>query len=379
METIVFKNNITLFNFLGFRIRINISWIIIAVLITWSLSTGFFPYYYKGLSTAQYWIMGTLTAIGFFASIIFHELCHSIVARHYGLPIRNITLFLLGGVAEITEEPKTPKIEFMVAIAGPVASLVLGFAFYGISLGAAGIGISPFLTGIINYLAIINWILAAFNMLPAFPLDGGRIFRSALWKYRGDLRWATNIASQTGSLFGILLMIFGLLDMFTGNLIGGIWYFIIGLFMKSAAQMSYQQLMIKQKLEGKTVASLMLINPVTVSPDISVRELVENYIYRHHFKMYPVVEGDRLIGCVHMNKVKEIDRAKWEEHKVRELAMDCSGDNTISPQEDVTDAMTLMNKTGNSRLMVVEKGELRGIIAQKDIMGYLSIRMEMEG
>jgi CBS domain-containing protein len=256
--------------------------------------------------------------------------------------------------------------------------MVLGFAFYGIALGTAGIGISPFLTGIINYLAIINWILAVFNMLPAFPLDGGRIFRSALWKYKGDLRWATNIASQTGSLFGILLMIFGLLDMFTGNLIGGIWYFIIGLFMKSAAQMSYHQLIIKQKLEGKTVASLMLINPVTVSPEISVRDLVENYIYRHHFKMYPVVEDDRLIGCVHMNKVKEIDRAKWEEHNVRELVISCSKDNTISPQEDVTDAMTLMNKTGNSRLMVVEKGKLKGIIAQKDIMGYLSIRMEME-
>lgn len=375
----MFTNNITLFSISGFKIRINISWVFIAVLITWSLSTGFFPYYYEGLTVTQYWIMGVITAIGFFASILFHELSHSIVARYYGLPVHNITLFLLGGVAELTEEPKTPKIEFLMAIAGPLASLALGFLFFGIARGAVAGDMSLPVIAVVNYLALINWIVAAFNMLPAFPLDGGRIFRSALWKYKGDLRWATNIASQAGSLFGVLLMILGILNMFTGNPIGGMWYFVIGLFMKSAAETSYQQLIVRQKLKGKTVESIMRDNPVTVSPDISVKELVENYIYRHHFKMYPVVENDRLTGCVHMNKVKGIDRAKWEEHTVRELAVDCSEENTISPREDVTDAMSRMNKTGNSRLMVVESGKLKGIIAQKDIMGYLSIQVEIEG
>ncbi|MFP4317148.1 MAG: site-2 protease family protein [Desulfovibrionales bacterium] len=375
----MFKNNITLFSILGFKIRINISWIIIAVLITWSLSTGFFPYYYEGLSTTQYWIMGVIGAIGLFASILFHELWHSIIARHYGLPISGITLFLFGGVSEMVEEPKTPKIEFLMAVAGPLSSLVLGFALYGIAQGAETIGISPLVTGIIGYLAIINWIFAVFNMLPAFPLDGGRVLRSALWHYKGDLRWATNIASKAGSFFGILLMIFGLVNLFTGNPIGGMWYFIIGLFLKSAAQMSYQQVMIKQNLKGETVSSLMRTDPITVSPDISVKELVEKYIYRHHFKMYPVVENGNLLGCVHMSRIKEIDREEWESRNVRELAMNCSEENTVSPEEDVTDAMTRMNRTGNSRLMVVENGKLKGILAQKDIMGYLSTRMEMEG
>jgi CBS domain-containing protein len=264
-----------------------------------------------------------------------------------------------------------------MAIAGPISSVVLGFAFYGVAWGM-GLEGSPMVIGIISYLAFINWIVAAFNMLPAFPLDGGRVLRSALWKYKGDLRWATNIASKAGSFFGIMLMVYGILNLFSRNPIGGMWYFIIGLFLKGAAETSYQQVMIKQNLRGETVSSLMRTDPVTVSPEISVKDLVENYIYRHHFKMYPVVENGRLIGCVHMNRIKEIDRRSWDDHTVRELTMDCSEGNTVAPKEDVTDAMTLMNKTGNSRLMVVEDGRLQGILAQKDIMKYLSIRMEME-
>ena len=371
----MFNNNITLFNIFGFEIRINISWIIIAFLITWSLSTGFFPFYYQGFSPTQYWIMGIIGALGLFASILFHELWHSIVARHYGLPVSRITLFLFGGVSEMIEEPKTPKIEFLMAIAGPISSMILGFLFYGLAWAGGGIGLGQLVIGIISYLAAINWIVAGFNMLPAFPLDGGRVLRSALWKYKGDLRWATNIAATAGSFFGILLMVYGILNLFGHNPLGGMWYFVIGLFLKSAAQMTYQQVLIKQTLKGETVSSLMRADPVTVSPEISTKDLVEHYIYRHHFKMYPVVKNGNLIGCVHMNSIKKVDRTSWEERST----IECSEENMVSPQKDVTDAMTIMNKTGNSRLMVVEDGKLHGILAQKDIMRYLSTRMELEG
>jgi len=375
----VFGKNITLFRILGFNIRVNISWIFIAILITWSLSTGFLPYYYEGLSTTWYWIMGTFGAIGFFASILFHEFWHCLVARHYGMPISNITLFLLGGVSEMDEEPESPKIEFLMAIAGPVSSLILGFLLYAIARGASTVGVFEPAIIIISYLAFINWILAVFNMLPAFPLDGGRVLRSALWQFKGDLRWATSIASKAGSFFGIVLMILGVLNLFTGNPIGGVWYIIIGMFLNSSAQLSYQQVLVKQNLKGKNVASLMRTEPINVNPDISVHDLVENYIYRHHFKMYPVVENGRLVGCIHMNRVKEISQDLWPQRQVRELAQDCSEENTISPQEDVTEAMMRMNKSGNSRLMVVENGQLKGIISQKDIIGYISTRMELEG
>ncbi|MFW6323595.1 MAG: site-2 protease family protein [Desulfovibrionales bacterium] len=373
----MFEKRVTLFSLFGFDIRIDISWIIIAVLVTWSLAQGFFPYYIEGLSTSAYWIMGIVGAIGLFASILFHELWHSIIARHYGLPIGGITLFIFGGLSEMTEEPKTPKVEFLMAIAGPFSSLVLAAVMYGIFLAGGALHWPESVTSIFIYLALINTVFAVFNMLPAFPLDGGRVLRSALWKYKGNIQWATKIASQFGSFFGILLILLGILNLFTGNPIGGMWYIIIGLFLRGAAQMSYRQLLVKQNLEGETVGSLMRKSPVTVPPDISLRQLVEDYAYRHHYKLYPVTEDEKLLGCVQTKQLKEIPRDEWDRRHVRELASSCSPENTIDPREDATRALSVMNSSKNSRLMVVEDNALVGVIALKDIMGYLTTRMDL--
>jgi Zn-dependent protease/predicted transcriptional regulator len=375
----MFGRRITLFKLLGFAVRIDISWVIIALLITWSLAIGLFPHYYKGLSKAIYWWMGVAGALGLFVSIIFHELCHSIVARRYGLPMKGITLFIFGGVAEMDEEPPSAKAEFMMAIAGPISSIVLGGVFYGIHILGKESGWPNPVNGVIGYLAMINGILAGFNLLPAFPLDGGRMLRSALWGWKKNLRWATRIASRIGSGFGMVLVFLGILNVLRGNFIGGIWWFMIGMFLQNAARVSYAQVLTRQAFEGEKVRRFMEPNPVTVSPSISLKDLVEGYLYKYYFKMFPVVENGRLLGCISTRKVKKIPRQEWNQHTVGEFVWECSPENTIDPETDALKALSIMSRTGNSRLMVVEDDRLVGIVSLKDMLALLSLKMDLEG
>jgi Zn-dependent protease len=372
----MFGKRITLFKLFGFEVRVDLSWLIIAFLIVWSLAQGFFPYQHKGLSSTTYLWMGIVGALGLFASIVFHELWHSLIARRVGLHMKGITLFVFGGVAEMDEEPPNAKAEFLMAIAGPLSSIVLGFIFYVFYSTFKGLPVP--VEGVVRYLALINWILAGFNLLPAYPLDGGRVLRSALWFWKGDLRWATRIASQSGSAFGIVLILLGILNVFNGNVIGGIWWFVIGMFLRNASQMSYQQVLVRKALEGEKVRRFMNMEPVSVPPSISLRELVEDYIYKYHFKMFPVVENGNLVGCIGTDKVKEIKKEEWGSRTVAETANQCSPDNVISPDADTLKALSIMSRAGKSRLMVVENNNLVGIIALKDILGFLSAKMDLE-
>ncbi|MFN2268507.1 MAG: M50 family metallopeptidase [Desulfonatronovibrio sp.] len=374
----MFGKSINLIKVFGFQIKVDISWLIIAALVTWSLAVGFFPHYLEGLRTIDYWILAVLGALGLFFSIIFHEFWHSYVARKFGVPIKGITLFVFGGVAEMDDDPKTPKSEFWIAIAGPLASIFLAAFFYLIFNLAGNMGIKQSFVSVFMYLALINFILAIFNLIPAFPMDGGRILRAILWHTKKDLRWATQTAAKGGSIFGFVLMGLGLLNILTGNLIGGLWYFVIGIFIRFVAQNSYRQLMVKHALKGETVSSLMK-KPVYVSGDISLKDLVEDYIYQFHYKMFPVKDGNSLKGCINTKQLGEIDRANWPDILVRETMKECSMQNTVSPDEDVIKVLGKMNQTGLSRMMVVENRELVGIISLKDIMAYLSAKMELEG
>lgn len=374
----MFGKSIRIFSLFGFDVKIDISWLVLAFLITWSLAQGLFPYYFKDLSPGTYWWMGIFGALGLFFSIIFHELSHSLIARNFGLPIKGITLFIFGGVAHMEEEPSSAKAEFMMAIAGPVSSIILGIALYALRT-AGRIGNWPVpVTGVIGYLAIINWILAGFNLLPAFPLDGGRVLRSILWKWKQNIGWATRISSRIGSLFGFLLIAMGVIQFFSGNLIGGIWWFMIGLFLQNAARMSYQQLITRRALEGESVKSLMITDPVTVPPTITIKELVEDYIYKHHYKMFPVVDADKLIGCITTRQIRQVPKEEWQSKRISEIANTCSAENTIHPDTDVVKVLSLMNRTRNSRLMVIEGDRLLGIIALKDIMNFLSIKLDLD-
>ena len=269
----MFGNRIKLFKLLGFEVRVDWSWIIIAVLIAWSLSKGLFPSYYKNLSTQTYWWMGIIGALGLFLSIIVHEFSHSLVARRYGLPMKGITLFIFGGVAEMEDEPPSAKVEFMMAIAGPLSSILIALIFYGIHAAGKQAGLAEPINGVVGYLAWINAILAGFNLLPAFPLDGGRVLRSILWGVKKNLRWATYISSRIGSGFGILLIVLGVIQVFRGNFIGGMWWFLIGMFLQGAAKASYQQLLTRRALEGEPISRFMKSDAVTVPPSSRLKAL----------------------------------------------------------------------------------------------------------
>jgi Zn-dependent protease/CBS domain-containing protein len=373
----MFGHPVSLFKVFGFEVKIDISWIFLAALITWSLASGLFPEYYKNLPRAAYWWMGAAGAIGLFISIVAHELTHSLVARYYGISMKGITLFIFGGVAQMEDDPPNPKAEFMMAIVGPLSSSLIGLiSFLLCSFGEKN-GWPVTVTGVLAYLAWLNIILAVFNLIPAFPLDGGRVLRSALWSWKKDIRWATGIAAQIGSGFGILLIIMGMVYIVSGNFVSGLWWFLIGLFLRSTAQMSYQQLLARSLFNTKKVNDLMVKNPVTVPRSISLEEFVRDYVYKHHFQMYPVLSFGKLTGCISIKQVASIPREEWAESTVGAVALPCNEETTVDPEEDANKALEIMNRTGNSRLLVVKGDQLEGIIALKDMLALLSLKMEL--
>lgn len=375
----MFGRHVTLFEIFGFRVKVDLSWTFLALLIAWSLAQGLFPSLYEGLTVATYWWMAVVGVIGVLVSLVFHELSHSLVARRFGLEIRGITLFLFGGIAEMTEEPVSAKVEFWMAIAGPLASGVLALAFYALAALGASLGVAEPAVGVAAYLGFLNVLLAAFNLIPAFPLDGGRVLRAALWHRWGDLHRATRAAARSGQLFGLALIGLGLASVLTGNFVGGLWWFLIGLFLRQAAASARLQQESQQLLTGVPVARFMTRRPATVPPDVTVRGFVDDYLFRSGHDFYPVVEGERLLGAVEARQVKEVPRALWDEATVGEIARPAERGLTVAPQADAVEVLARMQRDGLSRLMVVEQGRLVGLLTLKDLMKLLAVRLEYSG
>ncbi len=374
----MFERRIKLFKLMGFEVGIDPSWIILAVLVAWSLSTGYFPFEVQGLSMRTYWIMGFVGAAGLFASIIAHEFCHSLMARRSGMEMKGITLFIFGGVAETGAEPPSPMDEFLIAVVGPVSSLLMAGVFYGLQDYATGADWPQTVGGVLGYLGMINLYLALFNLAPAFPLDGGRILRAVLWGWKGSLRRATRISSRIGSGFGVALIIFAVMQVLGGNFVGGMWLALIGMFIRGAARMSYRQLVTRRVLEGEPLQRFMTRDPVSVKPDLSISTFVDDYVYRHHHKLYPVTAGPKLLGCVSTAQLKELPREKWDRTKVGDIALECTDANTVGPGADAVEALSRMNRGRRSRLLVVEEGRLLGMITLKDLLAFLSLKIELE-
>ena len=370
---------IHLFTLFGFEVKLDLSWLLLALLISWSLGAGWFPARYPELSGHAYAWMGVSVAIGVFFSIVFHEFSHSIVARFYGMPIRGITLFIFGGVAEMESEPPNPKAEFLMAIAGPISSFLLAAILWGTAAIAEDATWPQPVTGVLSTLAVINFTVAVFNLAPAFPLDGGRVLRAALWHWRRDLHEATFISSRIGRGFGTALMILGVVAFVGGNLIGGMWWFLIGIFVRGAASSSYQQLVLKDMVEGQPVRRFMRSEPITVAPSVSIADWVEEYVYRHHYKMYPVLDGSQLLGCITVDSLQGLQRNDWPSTKVADLMESRSESNTIDAG---TDTMALLSRIlqpgGRSRFMVVEDDRLVGVISLKDLLELISLKLQIE-
>ncbi len=371
-------HRIRLFSLFGFDVWVDASWLLLAGLISWTLAEAVFPQIAPHLAPATYWWMAAATTIGLMFSIVFHEMAHSLVARRYGMPIRGITLFIFGGVAEMESEPPSPKSELFMAAAGPLASLLLSAAFFSLVALAGAANGPDAIHGTLWYLGYINGILALFNLVPAFPLDGGRVLRAALWMWRGDLAWATRIAAGAGNLFGIVLIVLGVVDVMTGDFIGGMWRFLIGMFLRSAAQAGYQEAVARTALEGVPIFQVMNREPIAVGPDVSVAAFIEDFVYRHHHRLFPVSRQGLLAGYVGTEQAAKIDRSAWPVTPVEQIMVPCKAEDIVAPEADALAALAQMRRSGRGRLWVVEQGRLVGILSLHDMLELLSARLELE-
>jgi len=377
-EARIFSHRVRLFSLFGFDVWIDASWLLLAALISWTLAEAVFPETTPNLARATYWWMAGAATIGLLFSIVFHETAHSLVARRYGLPIRGITLFIFGGVADLEREPPSPKSELLMAAAGPLASLLLSAAFF-ILLALAGAWNAPdAIRGTLWYLGYINFMLALFNLVPAFPLDGGRVLRAALWFWRGDLAWATRIAANAGNLFGIGLIVYGVVNVMMGNFIGGMWFFLIGMFLRGAAAASYQEVIARTALEGVPVLQVMNREPIAVAPDLPVAALIEDFVYRFHHRTFPVTRRGVLAGSVGTEQAAKIDRSAWPTTPVERIMAPCEADDVVGPEADALAALAQMRRSGRSRLWVVREGRLVGVLSLRDMLELLAAKLELE-
>ncbi len=369
------------FNFLtfaGIKIGVDFSWFFVAILFSWSLAIGYFPYYYPQFSPQMFWAMGIAGTLGLFICVVLHELGHALVAKYFRLPISQITLFIFGGVAEIKKEPQTPKVEFLVAVAGPIVSIILAAGLYFIAMIGQHFEWPLSFVAVIKYLAMINLTIVLFNLIPAFPLDGGRIFRSILWAIKKDFGWATRISTRIGSAFGFLLFLLGILTIIGGNFLAGFWFIILGLFLQRAAASSQTHYDVNRQLRGEKVQRFMTKDPISVPPEITVKEFVEEYVYSSYHHFYPVAEKRKLIGCISLKEVKSLPPQQWGKTLVKKVMVPVSGFKTVSPDTSALEAMNRLSKNEIPVLLVLKDGHLVGILTSQDLCKWISIKLELE-
>lgn len=361
----------------GFEIRVDLSWLIIFFLVLWTLSAGIFPTNYPGFDSSTYFGMGIVATLLFFASLLAHELSHSFVARAKGIPVEGITLFIFGGVSRTRMDAQTPGDEFQIAGVGPVVSLLLAAVFGLIWYVGTNTSLSVVFTGVFAYLAVINLALAIFNMLPGFPLDGGRVFRSLLWKYTGNLKKATKIASNGGKWLSYLLIFFGILEMFAGAILGGLWLILIGWFLYNAAETSYEELLLRTSLQGVRAQEIMTPHPETVSPDMKLQELVDRYFLSRRYHSFPVTQDGHPVGIITLNQVKDIPREEWQYCTVKDTMIPTENGVTARPEEQMSQVLQKMQDSGVRRVLVIHNDLLKGIITANDLAYWLQRQRDL--
>jgi len=359
----------------GVPIRIDYSWLVIAVVLTVSLSLVFgqdYPY----LGEVSRILLGTSGALLLFGSVLAHELSHAVVALRHGVGIRGITLFIFGGAAEMLDEPETARAELAIAIAGPAMSLALALVFGGLHYAGLGLVPSP-LVDLADRLKWMNLLLVAFNLVPGFPLDGGRVLRAMLWGIWGKLAPATRAAAQVGSLFGALLVALGLISVFAyGNVLGGIWFVLIGLFLRNAAGISSQQLVVRRALEGVLARDVMTRDIVAVPPEMTLEDVVESVIYPKGVSELPVVAGGEFAGMLRLATLRAREKSSWRRLTAGDLMSRDAIDEAIPPDEE---ALKVLARLGSEdrMLAVVEGRKLVGVVTRRDLLRRLQIRLEL--
>ncbi len=360
---------------LGVPIRIDTSWIVIAALLTASLSIVFgqeYPY----LGHPSRILLGLSGSLLLFGSVLAHELSHAVVALRNRVGIRGITLFIFGGAAEMADEPGTARAELQIAIAGPAMSLALALFFGG--LHSAALGVLPLpLVSLVDRLKWMNLVLVAFNLVPGFPLDGGRVLRALLWGIWGRLDPATRAAAQVGSLFGALLAALGLLSaLFYGNLVGGIWFVLIGFFLRNAAGMSFRELFVRRALEGVRARDVMSSDVAVVPKDMTLEDVVEGVIYPKGVSEIPVVEEGRFVGMLRLATIRARERSSWRLLTAGDLMSRDAVDEAISPEDEAVKVLAQLGSE-DRMLAVVEGGALVGVVTREDLLRRLQIRLDL--
>lgn len=382
----------------GIKIYVDWSWIFIFLLVTSELALDVFPSVHPDWGPALTWGTALVAAFLFFLSVLAHELAHSIVARANGIPVSNITLFLFGGVSNIQREPRSPGIEFVMAIVGPLTSIVLGVIFLFLS-GAIAVSADLFLgnlpralapldplSTLLLWLGPINIVLGIFNLVPGFPLDGGRVLRSILWAITNNLRRATQWASWVGQAIAWLFiaagisMVFGVsLPYFGTGLVSGLWLAFIGWFLNNAAIQSYRQVVVEDLLGGVPVSQLMRVNAPAVAPNIPVSSLVHDHIMGTDDRAFPVIDNDRLVGLVCIEDVRKAPKEKWDTTPVSQIMTPANELAVATPRQDAADALGQLAGRDVNQLPVVENGRLVGILRRRDIMRWLQLHSELAG
>lgn len=369
MNSSLFQGSWKIITIMGIPIRVHFSWLIIFGLITWSLSTFYFPQAAPELPAASYWIKGAIAAFLLFASVAFHELAHSFVALRYNISIINITLFIFGGVAHMKGEPPTPKAEFRIAIAGPLSSIFLSAVFFLLYTAT----FSPGVKALYAYLARLNLFLGIFNLIPGFPMDGGRVLRSILWEWKKNYFYATRIASSIGQRIALFFIFFGLFSIFIGFQ-GGLWLMLIGWFIYTVAQASYQQASLQEALAGVKVKDVMIKDMVIISSQLTLDEAVDGYFLKYGYGGFPVFDDQKFLGVITLKEVKDVSREDWQKVKVSDVIETHKKAWEISPENNVMAALNLMITEDKGRLVVVENNKVVGLITRNGIARYVKIK-----
>ncbi len=363
---------------LGFEISIDWSWLLIFFLVVYTLAAGYFPSLHRNFNVQTNWLLGVAAAILLFASVLVHELSHSVVARMNGIDVKGITLFIFGGVSQTTEEPKSPAEEFWMSIVGPLASIILAVIFGALELLGSHSQWPGAAVALVGYLAMINFFLGLFNLVPGFPLDGGRVLRSIIWGATNDLNKATRWASYSGQGFGYLLMAFGFFNILAlGATIGGLWLIFIGWFLTGAARSSYEQLVVRQALSGVPVERVMTTDVPEIPGDMPVRQFVDEHLLRRDFSCYPVMKNGSVIGVIGAEEVRTIRSEMWDFTRVDEIAHRIDGAYEISATDDAWDALGKLASPEICRLMVIENGELKGTLGRDAIYRLINTKSKL--
>ncbi|MCL5960257.1 MAG: site-2 protease family protein [Chloroflexi bacterium] len=356
----------------GIPINLHYSWFLIFGVVLFTLATIYFPTYNSGWSEQHYWIVGALTTGLFFASVLIHELAHSVLAISEGVEVKDITMFIFGGVSNIKKEADNPGVEFRIAAAGPAASIILAVVFVGLWL--VGVHLDESLAAMSLYLAMINGLLAVFNLIPGFPLDGGRVLRSVLWKLTDNYRLATRIASWAGQILAYSFVLVGLLLLVGGNWLNGVWLLLIGWFLASAAGSSYQQAMVNQALKGISVGDMMSKDCPSVDEQTLLSDFMQDYVLRHNLSAFPVLHGAALVGMVTVENLKSVPQERWIETRVSQVMTTIEKLKTLQPWDEAIQALQQFAERSDSQVPVVDGGRVVGLLSRTRVLQFIKVR-----